>query len=127
MKLRDQGGGAIPLLMVALALTALITYAFADATAVIVSRARATTAADASALAAAAAQWPNLDASETPAQAASTVATENGANVESCECELRGQSATVVVYIDPPMRILRIGIRVRAQATASLNYDRVFY
>lgn len=127
MKPRDQRGGAIPLLMVSLALMSLMCLAFADATGVIVARARASTAADAAALAAAVAQWPHLDITENPQEAATSVASANGATLEVCECPVRGETARVVVYIDPPMRILRSFIRVRAQAKAKLDWDRVFW
>lgn len=134
-----MSGGASPLnedgvvsavVVAMLALAGLLCLAVADAANVLVARARAQTAADAAALAAAVAQWPfarDGSRDEGPAQAASRVAEANGAVLESCDCPVRGSSATVTVSISTSIRMLGVApSRVSARATSALDVGRVF-
>lgn len=124
--MRDDG--CVSALMLALlALAGLLCLAVADAANVLVARARAQSAADAAALAAAVAQWPFAARDEEPTDAAQQTADDNGATLESCECPLRGTSATVTVSV--PTRIRLLGVappRVDARATSVLDVGRVF-
>jgi secretion/DNA translocation related TadE-like protein len=123
----NEDGFASAILLALLALAALLCLAVADAANVLVARARAQSAADAAALAAAVAQWPFAGRDEEPVEAAERVAALNGAELESCDCDQRGDEAAVTVSV--PTRIRMLGVapsRVRESATSSLDVNRVF-
>ncbi len=124
--MRDDG--FVSALVVALlALAGLLCLAVADAASVLVARARAQAAADAAALAAGVAQWPFVARDEAPIEAAERTAEDNGAALESCECPLRGRSATVSVSVATRIRLLGVApARVHARATSTLDVGRVF-
>jgi Flp pilus assembly protein TadG len=110
-----------------LALAGLLCLAIADAANVLVSRARAQSAADAAALAAAVAQWPFASRDEQPYEAAERTAQANGADLEACDCPVRGERATVTVSLATRTRMLGVApARVRASATSSFDVKRVF-
>jgi secretion/DNA translocation related TadE-like protein len=120
--------GVVSVLMLSLlALAALLCLAVADAANVLLSRARAQSAADAAALAAAAVQWRVSASTGDPAVRAQEIAEANGAQLESCVCELRDDAAVVTVSI--PTRIRMLGVapsRVTATATARVDVGRMF-
>jgi secretion/DNA translocation related TadE-like protein len=120
--------GVVSVLMVSLlALAALLCLAVADAANVLLARARAQSAADAAALAAAAVQWRVSGSRDDPTLAAQTIAEANGAELESCSCELRDDSAVVTVSIGTRIRMLGVAPRrVTATATAHVDIGRMF-
>jgi secretion/DNA translocation related TadE-like protein len=122
-----EDGFAAAITLALLAVTGLLCLAVADAANVLVSRARAQAAADAAALAAAVAQWPFVGRDETPADAATRVAEQNGAVLESCDCPLRGARATVTVSMATRIRMLGVApSRVEARAESALEPGRLF-
>jgi uncharacterized membrane protein len=123
----NEDGFVSAIVVALLALAGLLCLAVADAANVLLARARAQSAADASALAAAVAQWPFAGRDEQPAEAAERTAEVNGATLESCECALRAEQATVSVSV--PTRIRMLGVapsRVHATATSAFDVGRVF-
>lgn len=122
-----ERGFATPVLLVLLALVALFCLAVADAANVLVAGVRARAAADAAALAAATEGWPFLGGDDDPAAAAEAVAEENGAELVSCDCPLRGERAVVVVAV--PTRVRMLGVappRIRARASAAVDPGLLF-
>lgn len=119
--------GVVSVLMLSLlALAALMCLAVADAANVLLARARAQTAADAAALAAAAVQW-RVSGGGDPAAAAKSIAEANGAELESCSCALRDDTAVVTVSITTHIRMLGVAPgRVTATATARADVGRLF-
>jgi secretion/DNA translocation related TadE-like protein len=123
----NEDGFASAIVLALLALAGLLCLAVSDAGNVLVARSRAQTAADAAALAAAVAQWPFAGRDEDPEQAAARVAEDNGATLESCDCRLRADRASVVVSV--PTRIRMLGVapsRVHARAESTMNVGRLF-
>ncbi|MGH2759993.1 MAG: pilus assembly protein TadG-related protein [Actinomycetota bacterium] len=123
----SEDGFVSAIVLAKLALVGLLCLAVADAANVVVARARAQSAADAAALAAAVAQWPFAGRDEPPEEAAAHVAAQNGADLESCACPLRGRRAVVVVSIATRIRLLGVApSRVRAGAESALDVNGVF-
>jgi secretion/DNA translocation related TadE-like protein len=109
-----------------LALAALMCLAMSDAANVLLARARAQAAADAAALAAAQAQWKLSDRTE-PYEAATRTAEANGAELESCECPVRGSASVVVVSRTTRIRMLGVAPRrVTARAEAAMDPALLF-
>ena len=124
--MNDDGVVSV-LMMSLLALAALMCLAVADAANVLLARARAQTAADAAALAAAAVQWRVSASSGDPVVRAQQIAEANGAELESCECALRDDTAVVTVSIATRIRMLGVAPgRVTASATARVDVGRMF-
>ena len=122
----NEDGFSAPLMLVLLALVGLLCLAIADAANVLTSRARAQSAADAAALAAASAAWPFL-AEGNPSAVAKATAELNGAELESCDCPVRGSREVVVVSIATRIRMLGVAPRrVSARAEASFDPGRMF-
>lgn len=123
----NEDGFVSAIVVALLALAGLLCLAFADAANVLVARARAQSAADAAALAAAVAQWPFAARDEQPSEAAERTAMANGATLESCDCALRADRATVTVSVTTRIRMLGVApSRVHATATSALDVGRVF-
>lgn len=124
---RGDDGFVSAIVLAMLALVALLSLAVADAANVLVARARAQAAADAAALAAAVAQWPFVARDESPEEAASRTASENGATLERCDCPLRRDRATVRVWMATRIRMLGVApARVHAEASSQLDVARIF-
>jgi secretion/DNA translocation related TadE-like protein len=122
----SDDGTASVLMIALLALAGFACLATADAANVLLARARAQSAADAAALAAAAAQW-KLDGTDEPSAVAADVAESNGAALESCACDVRAVSATVVVSVGTRVKMLGSARRtVTASATAAFDPQRLF-
>jgi uncharacterized membrane protein len=123
----NENGFAAPILLALLALAGLLCLATADAANVLVSRGRAQGAADAAALSAAAAQWPFLSQDEDPTDAARRSAEANGANLESCDCPIRGPRAIVVVSMATHIRMLGVAPpRIVARAESTIDAGKIF-
>ncbi len=123
----NDNGFVSAIVLALLALLGLMCLAVADAANVLISRARAQSAADGAALAAAVAQWPFAGRDEEPIEAARRVAEENGAALESCDCPLRGDRATVTVSVATRVRLLGVApSRVAGRAESRLDVARLF-
>ncbi|HVL82287.1 MAG TPA: Rv3654c family TadE-like protein [Actinomycetota bacterium] len=123
----NDRGAVTSLMMATLALVALLCLAFADAANVLLARSRAQTAADAAALTAAVEQWPFLGGGSDPPTAARRMAEANGAELELCECPLRGSRADVEVSVPTRVRLLGAAPRrVTAVASASVDPGALF-
>jgi secretion/DNA translocation related TadE-like protein len=124
--MNDEGMVSV-LMSSLLALAALLCLAASDAANVLLTRARAQGAADAAALAAAAEQWRVSGDREDPTEVARRIAEANGAELVSCECELRADQATVMVSRATRIRMLGIAPgRVHAVARARVDVGLMF-
>ena len=122
----DRGFGA-PVLLVTLALVGAFCMAMADVANVLVSAQRAQAAADAAALAAVAAQWPATGSGDDPGDAARVGAEANGATLQRCACEPRGDGVEVDVSVRTSIRVLRVAPdSVHATASARVDRGRLF-
>lgn len=122
--------GSISILVATAALVlALVAVAAVDLGGVLIARVRAQTAADAAALAAASALAPVLAQGGNPLNLAEDAASENGARLTRCVCEVGGTTAVVDVEIVAATMFVRAwnGMVVRASATAGLDRDVYSY
>jgi hypothetical protein len=82
----NERGAAATVLVGVVAVVLVLAVTLADAGAVLATRLRAAAAADAAALAAAPVTFRGFGADGSPAQAAATIATANGARLVACRC-----------------------------------------
>ena len=121
--MRDDRGGAIPLLGLVVAFLSTAVLLVAAVGSVYAGRAQASLAADASALAAAVATYPAASVMS-PSQAAMSVAKENGAGLTSCQCATDASIRVrrVLVEVTVPVQIPLLGaVAVRSRAAAEFD------
>ena len=122
-----ERGFATPVTLALLGLLAMFCLAFGDAAAVLTAKVRASNAADAAALSASVEQWKFLSVGTDPLAAASRSADSNGAELESCDCPVRGTRAIVVVTVRTGAARLSVApAEVRATARATVDVQKLF-
>ncbi len=119
----ERGSAALPMLAVIL-VTVLLAAMVVDVGHYLAARAQAATAADAAALAAAPLTFAAFGSVASPREEAARYATENGANLVTCQCRADHTWAarTVEVVVERPVDLLLVGDRtVRARAAAEFT------